>query len=145
VGSFVCSVLGRRNTDRKPSSVLLEGALECAAREDWLSAQDMLQRAAGTSADKRAAHFMLWEVCQILGDPEAAAANLRATLQDDPVTSRYCRAPVRRILVLAVPGDFQANLPLDALLGAPDNQLHTLWLADPEATVKDPLSAFSSR
>jgi hypothetical protein len=144
VGSFVCSVLGRRNTDRKPSSVLLEGALECAAREDWLSAHDMLQRAAGTSADKRAAHFMLWEVCQILGDPEAATANLRAALQDDPVTSRYCRAPLRCILVLAVPGDFQANLPLDALLGAPDNQLHTLWLADPEATIKDPLSAFGN-
>jgi aromatic-L-amino-acid/L-tryptophan decarboxylase len=144
VDSFVCSVLGRRNTDIKPPSVLLEGALDCAAREDWRAAYDILQRAAGTSAAKRAAHFMLWEVCQILGDPEAATANLRAALQEDPVTSRCCPDPLRRILVLAVPGDFQANLPLDALLGAPDNQLHTLWLADPEATVNDPLSAFGS-
>ena len=60
------------------------------------------------------------------------------------MTSRYCPAPLRQILVLAVPGDFQANLPIDALLGAPDNQLHTLWLTDPEATVKDPLSAFGN-
>jgi glutathione synthase/RimK-type ligase-like ATP-grasp enzyme len=142
VDSFVYSVLGRRTTDMKPSSALLEGVLECAAREDWVTAHDMLRRAAATPGDKRAAHFMLWEVCQILGDPEAATANLRAALRDDPVTSRYCPAPLRRILVLAVPGDFQANLPLDALLGAPDNQLHTLWLADPESTMDDPLSAF---
>jgi hypothetical protein len=144
VDSVVFSVLGRGNTDAKPASTLLKGALEHAAREDWRSAYDILQCATGTSADRRGAHFMLWEVCQILGDPEVAAAHLRAALRDDPVTSRYCPAPLRRILVLAVPGDFQANLPLDALLGAPDNQLHTLWLADPEAAVKDPLSAFGN-
>ena len=144
VDLLVYSVLGGGNTDREAFKRAAGGALECAAREDWRSAHDMLQRAAGISTDKRAAHFMLWEVCQILGDPEAATANLRATLQEDPVTSRYCPAPLRQILVLAVPGDFQANLPLDALLGAPDNQLHTLWLTDPEATVKDPLSAFGN-
>jgi glutathione synthase/RimK-type ligase-like ATP-grasp enzyme len=142
VDQFVYSVLGRRTADMTPSSALLEGVLDCAAREDWLTARDMLRRAVAIPADKRAAHFMLWEVCQILGDPEAATANLRAALQDDPVTSRHCPAPLRRILVLAVPGDFQANLPLDALLGAPDNQLHTLWLTDPDAAMDDPLSAF---
>ena len=140
--SFVYSLLGRRTTDLAPPSVLLRGVLECASREDWLTAQDMLRRAVAIPADRRAAHFMLWEICQILGDPEAATANLRAALQDDPVTSRYCAAPLRRILVVAVPGDFQANLPLDALLGAPDNQLHTLWLTDPDAAMDDPLSAF---
>jgi hypothetical protein len=144
VGSFVYSVLGPRNTDLKPSGALLERALECAGREDWASAHDALHQAARIPADERAAHFMLWEVCQILGHNEAATAHLRAALQDDPVTSRYCPAPLRRILVLAVPGDFQANLPLDALLGAPDNELHTLWLVDPEAILKDPLSAFGN-
>jgi glutathione synthase/RimK-type ligase-like ATP-grasp enzyme len=63
-------------------------------------------------------------------------------LRDNPVTSRHCPAPLRRILVLAVPGDFQANLPLDALFDATDTELHTLWLVDPEAVLENPLSAF---
>jgi glutathione synthase/RimK-type ligase-like ATP-grasp enzyme len=41
-----------------------------------------------------------------------------------------------------VPGDFQANLPLGALLGPPDNELHTLWLTNPDTALNDPLSAF---
>jgi glutathione synthase/RimK-type ligase-like ATP-grasp enzyme len=139
---LVYSVLGPRDPEIKPASALLERALECAASEDWAAAHDVLQRAAQVRSDERAAHFMLWEVCQILGHNEAATAHLLAALQDDPVTSRHCPAPLRRILVLAVPGDFQANLPLDALLGAPDNALHTLWLADPDSILKDPLSAF---
>lgn len=142
MGSFVYSVLGPRDPGIRPASALLERALACAAREDWASAHDALQHAARIPSDERAAHFMLWEVCQILGHNEAATAHLLAALQDDPVTSRYCPAPLRRILVLAVPGDFQANLPLDALLGAPDNALHTLWLVDPEAILLDPSSAF---
>jgi hypothetical protein len=107
-----------------------------------VAARDILHQAATVLSCKRAAQFMLWEVYQILGDPEAAIANLLAALRDDPVTVRACAAPVRRVLVLAVPGDFQANLPLDALLGAPDTELHTLWLVDPEVALKDPFAVF---
>jgi hypothetical protein len=142
VNSLVYSVLGLRDPYTQPTSALLRRALDCAAGEDWMAAHDVLQQAAAVASDRRASRFMLWEVCQILGHNEVAMANLHAALQDNPVTSRCCPAPRRRILVLAVPGDFQANLPLDALLGAPDNELHTLWLRDPDATIKDPLSAF---
>jgi hypothetical protein len=142
VNTFVYSTLNPRKTDKKPSSALLTQALDCAAREDWLSAYHVLQQAVETPLDKRCAHFMLWEVCQTLGHPDVALANLRAVLQDNPVTSRYSATPRRRILALAVPGDFQANLPLDALLDATDTELHTLWLSDPEAILREPLSAF---
>lgn len=142
MNSFIYSVLGSRNLQARPSSALLAGALECAAREDWASAHDLLQRAVGNPADKRAAHFMLWEVCQVLGRADVALAHLNAVLQDNPVTSRHCVAPRRRVLVLAVPGDFQANLPLNALLGAGDTELHTLWLTDVEMILEDPSSAF---
>jgi hypothetical protein len=142
VDSVVYSVLGARFTSAKPASPMLARALECAGREEWAGAYDVLQQAVSDPSDKRAAHFMLWEVCQILGHNEIATAHLLAALQDQPVTSRICAKPLRRVLVLAVPGDFQANLPLDALLGPPDNELHILWLKDPEAALKDPLSSF---
>jgi hypothetical protein len=142
VDTIVYSTLGPRNTDARPPGPLLNQALDCAAREDWASAYDVLQQAVENPAEKRCAHFMLWEVCQTLGHPDVAIANLRAVLQDNPVTSRYSAAPRRRILVLAVPGDFQANLPLGALLDATDTELHTLWLSDPEEVLRDPLSAF---
>jgi hypothetical protein len=142
VNTLVYSTLGPRRNNAQPSSALLRQALDCAACEDWVSAYHVLQQAVEIPADKRCAHFMLWEVCQTLGHPDVALANLRAVLQDTPVTSRYSAAPRRRILALAVPGDFQANLPLGALLDATDTELHTLWLSDPEAILRDPLSAF---
>ena len=141
MNTFVYSTLGGRNARTSPRSALLATAQECAAREDWGSAYQVLQQAAEDPSDKRSAHFMLWEVCQVLGDPGLAIINLRAALQDNPVTSRYCATPRRRVLVLAVPGDFQANAPLDALFGASSTELHTLWLTDPEAVLREPLSA----
>jgi hypothetical protein len=143
VNTFVYSTHGPRLTDAKPASALLTQALDCAACADWASAYHLLQRAVETPLDKRCAHFMLWEVCQTLGHAGVALANLRAALQDNPVTSRYCSAPRRRVLALAMPGDFQTNLPLGALLDATDTELHTLWLVDPEAILADPLSAFA--
>jgi hypothetical protein len=142
VSTIVYTMLGPGTTDTKPSSPLLIQALDFAGREDWVSAYHVLQQAVETPADKRCAHFMLWEVCQVLGHPDVALANLRTVLQDSPVTSRYSAAPSRRVLTLAAPGDFQANLPLGALLDAADTELHTLWLSDPEAILRDPLSAF---
>lgn len=141
MSAVVYSVLGARHAHAKPTSVLLRHALDCAAREDWAAAYDTLQRAAEDPSDERAARFMLWEVCQILGYRDVALANLQAALHDNPVTSRQCAAPLRRILALAVPGDFQANLPLDALLDAGGTEIHTLWLSDPEAILKNPMAS----
>jgi len=142
VNTVVYSTLGFRATDAKPSSALLRQALDLAGRADWVSAYHALQQAAENPADSRCARFMLWEVCQALGHPDVALANLQAVLQDNPVTSRYSAAPRRRVLVLAVPGDFQANLPVGALLDATGTELHTLWLCDPEAILKNPRGAF---
>jgi hypothetical protein len=145
VDSIVYSALGRRKSDARPRNPLLNQALDYAAAENWASAYAVLQQMAETSADQRCARFMLWEVCQALGHPDVAFANLQAVLQDNPVTSRASAAPRRRVLMLAVPGDFQANLPLGALLDAADTELHTLWLSDPESALVDPLSAFCGR
>ncbi len=142
MNTVVYSTLGPVMAQDQPPSPLLRQAQEHAASQDWVAAYHVLQQAIEVPADQRCARFMLWEVCQSLGYPAVGLANLHAALQDNPITTRYSAAPCRRVLVLAVPGDFQANLPLAALLGANDTELHTLWLSDPESVLADPLSAF---
>ena len=46
--------------------------------------------------------------------------------------------------MLAVPGDFQSNLPLDRLFDH-GTALHTLWIADPEAALRDPAAALPAQ
>ncbi|HEY4251594.1 MAG TPA: hypothetical protein VGM87_10350 [Roseomonas sp.] len=145
MAALVCSILDPPLPDLPPPGGLLRSALDCAARKDWPAARDLLQAALARPEDRRQAHFLLWEVCQPLGEAEAAIAHLHAALRDDPLTSRHSATPRRRVLALAVPGDFQANLPLGALLDAAGTALHTLWLTDPEAVLREPLSAFAGR
>ena len=139
---FVLSTLGPQDAAAQPASDLLRQALVFAAAEDWVSAYHVLQQATQDSTDRRCAHYMLWEVCQALGHRDVALAHLNAVLETSPVTSRFSANPDRRVLVLAVPGDFQANLPLGALLSTDGTQLHTLWLSNPQAIINDPSSAF---
>jgi len=116
-------------------------ALDCGARRDWAAARVWLEQALLAPATRQDARFLLWEVCQALGDRDAALAHLDAALRVNPLTTRPAAGmPRRRVLALAVPGDFQANLPLGPLLDA-DTELHTLWLRDPAAILADPLGA----
>lgn len=82
----------------------------------------------------------LWEICQACGDPEAALAHQSRAIASDPLRSRAGpegATPERVVLAIAAPGDFRANLPLDLLLDD-RTELHTLFLADPDATGRDP-------
>lgn len=80
------------------------------------------------------AHYLLWEVCQICGDPAAALSHLAEAVAVDPVQTRPRRPdappPERTVLALAATGDFQANLPLSMLLDE-TTLLHTLWIDRP--------------
>lgn len=124
-----------------PAPALLARALDCAARLDWAAARGWLEQALSAPATRQDARFLLWEVCQALGDRDAGLAHLDAALRVNPLTTRPAAGtPRRRVLALAVPGDFQANLPLGPLLDA-ETELHTLWLRDPAAILADPLGA----
>ena len=112
-------------------------------RTHWRQARQLLETAVADPALRRQAHRLLWETCQALHDPDAALAHLRAAIGEDPLFTRPRagpKPPVRSVLVLAVPGDFQANLPLDRLFDD-TTALHTLWLADPGAVLRDPAGA----
>ena len=123
------------------SPIPLARALDCAGRRDWAQARGWLEQALSDPATRQNARFLLWEVCQALGDREAALAHLDAALRVNPLTIRPAAGtPRRRVLALAVPGDFQANLPLGPLLDA-QTELHTLWLRDPAAILADPVGA----
>lgn len=116
-------------------------------RQHWLDSRLRLEAAADAPVLRRQAHRMLWEVCQVLQDRDAALAHLQAAIDEDPLFTRpgaNLAAAQRSVLVLAVPGDFQANLPLDRLFD--DNTaLHTLWLSDPAAILRDPAAAIPAQ
>lgn len=119
---------------------LVFAALRQAGAGAWAAARALLEQALGNSADRPYARYLLWETCQAMADPAAGVAHLRALVAENPITTRPARAPKRRVLALARVGDFQANLPLDALLDAEGTDLATLWIdaEAPHPAVTDP-------
>jgi hypothetical protein len=112
-------------------------------REEWLGARRHLEAAIADPALRRQAHRLLWEICQALHDRNAALAHLQAAIDEDPLFIRprgTGPVPDRSVLVLATPGDFQANLPLEHLFDD-STALHTLWLKDAEMILRDPVRA----
>ena len=122
---------------------------EAAALEQahWRQSRLELEAAMSDPVLRREVRRMLWEICQALGDRTAAVAHLQAAVDEDPLfTPRRTalRPPLRSVLVLAAVGDFQANFPLDRLFDD-STVLHTLWLSDPEAILRDPAGAIPAR
>ena len=112
--------------------------MQHAERGEWSIARALLEYAEAVPRDRQAARFLLWEVCQALGDTGAGVAYLRAAVAETPLTHRQAPSPQRRVLVLNTPGDFQANLPVALLLDTATTDLHTLWLHDPAMIAADP-------
>ncbi|MGI4745765.1 MAG: hypothetical protein ACRYGI_08855 [Janthinobacterium lividum] len=106
------------------------------------AARAALEQATDNPALCTEAHYLLWEVCQACGDRAGALAHLDTAMTRNPLRTRLIpdQTPDRAVLALAVPGDFQANLPLGMLLDG-STLLHTLWLADPDAIIRDPRMA----
>ena len=120
---------------------LIELAMAHAGRSEWGMARGLLEQGLARPEDRYQAGFLLWEVCQVLGDSVAAVEHLRTALEISPLTSRPAERPVRRVLALTVPGDFQANLPLAMVLTEASTHLYTYWLHDPAAVIADPAQA----
>lgn len=81
------------------------------------------------------AHLGIYEVAQILRQPELALAHQAAAIAVSPVHSTY--ASVREdyaLLVLCTPGPYTANTPVDLLFDARFVTLHR-WYVDPATAV----------
>lgn len=124
-----------------PPTSFITLAMQHAERGDWSIARALLDYALAVPGDRQSARFLLWEVCQVLGDSDTAVAHLRAAVAETPLTFRHAANPVRRVLVVNTPGDFQANLPVAMLLDDATTDLHTLWLHDPAADPEALLAA----
>nr|WP_321984599.1 hypothetical protein [uncultured Lichenicoccus sp.] len=112
-------------------------------RAHWDRSRLLLEAATLDPGLRRDAHRMLWETCQALGDRNAALAHLDAALAEGAFFTRphaVAGPCVRTVLMLCVPGDFQANLPLDRLFDD-GTLLHTLWITDPALVLADPKAA----
>ncbi|WP_428391975.1 ATP-grasp domain-containing protein [Lichenicoccus sp.] len=110
---------------------------------EWQDARSRLERATADPSLRRQANRLLWDLCQFLRDRDAALTHLHAAIAEDPLFTRPHLAdvpPSRSVLVLAAPGDYQTNLPLDRLFDE-STLLHTLWIADPDAVLRDPHAA----
>ncbi len=121
-----------------PPDASITIAMAHAGRAEWAQARSLLEQGLSQPETRYQAGFLLWEVCQVLADPIAAVGHLRSALEISPITSRPAEHPARRVLALAVPGDFQANLPLAMLLTEASTHLYTYWLHDVEAAIADP-------
>ncbi|AQS85443.1 MAG: hypothetical protein ABF876_03990 [Acetobacter aceti] len=100
---------------------------------DPLIARDSLLiwlKTASTAGERAKLHYRLWEMCQVCGDEAAALRHLDAAMLLDPVQrpDKPDGEARRRIVVLNVPGSFQANAPIPMLLD--DNTaIYTMWIA----------------
>lgn len=121
-----------------PPASFIALAMQHAERAEWPVARALLEYATKIPRDSQSARLLLWEVCQVLGDPEAGVAHLRAAVTETPLTFRAATHPCRRVLVINVVGDFQANLPVAMLLDNTTTDLHTLWM-QPNVPVPDVL------
>ncbi|MBX5472510.1 MAG: hypothetical protein IRZ23_08620, partial [Acetobacteraceae bacterium] len=104
----------------------------------WVAARRLAEQALLVKALRQQACLLLWEICQAQGDTAAGISYLRAAVRETPLIVRPSAKPERRVLAIAVVGDFQANLPLTCLLDPARTTLYTLWMAEPEAVLADP-------
>jgi len=63
-----------------PVTSRLALAMHAAGHGDWAPARALLEQALQHTDERQQARFLLWEVCQVLGDPKAAVAHLRAAV-----------------------------------------------------------------
>jgi tetratricopeptide (TPR) repeat protein len=81
------------------------------------------------------AHLGIYEVAQILRNPELALAHQSAAIAISPVHSTFAsEREDYALLVLCAPGPYTANTPIDLLVDARFVTLHR-WYVDPSGTV----------
>ena len=100
--------------------------------QDFTVSRRVLEQATLDPVLRPEAHYLLWEICQACGDRDAALRHLATATRLNPLRTRPTPPgirPVRSVLAINTPGDFQANLPLPMLFDG-STRLHTFWITD---------------
>ena len=116
----------RRDPDLVPALTGL-GALHVRLGR-FAEARAFYERALQRAPDDIAAHWAMYELEQIDGNLERALFHQRCVLQRKTLFSRHAPEEQRRVLALMVPGDWQANVPIDFLIDARTTTLHKLYI-----------------
>ena len=99
-------------------------------------------RAALATEESVASHMALYELLQMTGAREDALAHQLAALRTQRLFSYYATNPVRSVLCLCAPGDWQTNVPVDFLFDRETTTVHKLYLIDEEHTVTDVVPSY---
>ena len=88
------------------------------------------QRAALAIEPSVASHLGLYELLQMNGERDEALAHQRAALRVQRLFSNIAPHERRSLLCLCMPGDWQANIPIDFLFDRDTTTVHKLYLVD---------------
>ena len=84
----------------------------------------------GLEADNVASNLGLYDLLQISGDRDEALRHQRAALRVRRLYSNVAPHEARSVLCLCMPGDWQANIPVDFLFDHDTTTVHKLYLVD---------------
>lgn len=109
-------------------------------RREYAQAEAFFERALQAEPGFVPAHLAIYELAQIRGDRATALAHQAQALRRQVVFTSTAPRPVRSVLAVMVPGDWQANVPVDFLFDRNDTTLHKLFLtaAVDERTIELP-------
>jgi glutathione synthase/RimK-type ligase-like ATP-grasp enzyme len=79
-----------------------------------------------------ASHAAMYEIEQIDGNRSKALDHQRRMLERKTLFSHHAPQERRRLLALMIPGDWQANVPVDFLIDPRTTTLHKLYIVSPE-------------
>ena len=113
---FVASLIG------KAGLLLRDGRVDEARR--------LFDEALEVEPSSVAANLGMYELLQIKGELREAVAYQRRALARQRVFSHRAPSEKRSLLVLCVPGDWQANVPVDFLFDRKTTSFHKLYLLD---------------
>jgi hypothetical protein len=94
-------------------------------------------RAALATEECVASHMALYELLQMTGVREEALAHQLAALRVQRLFAYQARRPLRSVLCLCAPGDWQTNIPVDFLFDRETTTVYKLYLIDEKHTVSD--------
>jgi len=95
-------------------------------------ASDCYERILAHDPADLAAHAAMYEIEQINGNRSKALDHQRLVLERKTLFSHRAPLEQRRLLALMIPGDWQANVPVDFLIDPRTTTLHKLYIVSPE-------------
>lgn len=100
----------------------------------FAQARECFERVLARDSGDMTAHGAMYELEQIDGNIPKALYHQRRILDRKTLFSEFAPQEQRRLLALVIPGDWQANVPIDFLVDRRTTTLHKLYLISPEQT-----------